>query len=58
MVILKPAASLSEIRGVTHGYGWLPYEYFMPKANGDVLADDVWMITQEIWVDTEEFFLR
>jgi C1A family cysteine protease len=41
-----------------HGYGWIPYEYFIPKANGDVLADDVWTITQQEWVDTGEFFFR
>lgn len=39
-----------------HGYGWIPYEYFMLNANGDVLADDVWTITQVEWVDTGQFF--
>ena len=37
------------------GYGWFPYEYFIPKANGDVLADDVWTITQQEWVETGVF---
>ena len=41
-----------------HGYGWIPYEYFIPKANGDVLADDVWTITQQEWVNTGEFFFK
>ena len=40
-----------------HGYGWLPYAYFMPGANGDVLADDVWTITEEEWVNTGEFMI-
>lgn len=39
-----------------HGYGWIPYEYFMLNSNGDVLADDVWTITQMEWVDTGQFF--
>jgi len=39
-----------------YGYGWIPYEYFISNANGDVLADDVWTITQEDWVDSGEFF--
>ena len=38
------------------GYGWFPYEYFMPRFNGDVLADDAWSITSEEWVDTGVFF--
>jgi C1A family cysteine protease len=39
-----------------HGYGWIPYAYFMTGANGDVLADDVWTVTKMEWVDTGEFF--
>ena len=38
-----------------HGYGWMPYAYFMPGANGDVYADDVWTITEQEWVNTGEF---
>lgn len=41
-----------------HGYGWMPYAYFMSGPNGDVLADDVWTITRMEWVDTGEFFFR
>ncbi len=38
-----------------HGYGWMPYAYFLPGVNGDVNADDVWTITEEEWVNTGEF---
>lgn len=38
-----------------HGYGWFPYQFFQPKFNGDVLADDAWTITNQEWVDTDEF---
>jgi C1A family cysteine protease len=39
-----------------NGYGWLPYEYFRIGPNGDVLAEDVWTITQLEWIETGEFF--
>lgn len=38
------------------GYGWLPYAYYRAGANGDVLADDVWAITQLEWIQSGEFF--
>jgi len=38
------------------GFGWLPYDYFKPGPNGDVLADDVWTITKLEWLQTGEFF--
>src|SRR4249919_1326585 len=38
------------------GFGWLPYRYFKPGPNGDVLADDVWTITKLEWLQTGEFF--
>lgn len=38
-----------------HGYGWFPYEFFQPKFNGDVLADDAWTITSEEYINTGEF---
>jgi C1A family cysteine protease len=38
-----------------YGYGWIPYQFFRPKFNGDVLADDAWTITSESWIDTGEF---
>jgi C1A family cysteine protease len=41
-----------------HGYGWMPYAYFMAAANGDVYADDVWTITEQEWVNTGEFFWK
>jgi C1A family cysteine protease len=40
-----------------HGYGWFPYEYFLDKYNGESLADDVWSITSEQWIDTGAFTL-
>ena len=41
-----------------NGYGWLPYEYFRTGPNGDVLAEDVWAITQLEWIETGEFFFH
>lgn len=41
-----------------NGYGWLPYEYFKIGPNGDVLAEDVWTITQLEWIETGEFFYQ
>ena len=38
-----------------YGYGWIPYQFFQPKFNGDVLIDDAWTITSESWIDTGEF---
>jgi len=38
-----------------YGYGWMPYQFFLPKFNGDVLADDAWTIINESWINTGEF---
>jgi C1A family cysteine protease len=32
------------------GYGWMPYQYVLAG-----LADDVWSILQQEWVDTIQF---
>jgi len=40
------------------GYGWIPYEYFRPKYNGDVLADDVWTIAKLEWLETGQFYFQ
>jgi len=38
------------------GFGWLPYDYFKPGPNGDVLADDVWTIQKIEWLQSGSFF--
>jgi len=38
------------------GYGWIPMKYFVKQKNADApLADDIWTIIKQEWLDLGEF---